>query len=419
MVWLDEADVGRPGTLARLDRLGPRRRHPHARPRRRRRGARRPGPLAHRPLRLLRLPNAPSSPEAGGDQEAHDDVPRDPRRGVRRSTTASRPTTPRRTGPRTSDVRRVQSAAPLVDLLAELEPEFGPGSVFRPYRDVRFAKDKTPYKDHQGALRRDRRTPSATTCRSARDGPAVAGGWYDPPGPQVARYRDVVDGPGGAELERHRRGGAGRGLRDRRRRAQDAPARRRPGPPADRAAAAPFRGGGPALAARAVDAARARRLDEVRDAWRAMSPLVDWLAAVGRARRPGPAPPMTDDPEPDPAAGDPLAPAATRGRARRRGASASRSATYGVSYGALGTTSGLSVPQTCALSVLAFTGGSQFALRRRARRRRRRASSGVATALLLGHPQHAVRAAARAAARRARRCAGCWPRTSSSTRRRR
>jgi predicted branched-subunit amino acid permease len=36
--------------------------------------------------------------------------------------------------------------------------------------------------------------------------------------------------------------------------------------------------------------------------------------------------------------------------------------TYGVSYGALATTSGLSVAQTCALSVLAFTGASQFAL---------------------------------------------------------
>jgi predicted branched-subunit amino acid permease len=35
---------------------------------------------------------------------------------------------------------------------------------------------------------------------------------------------------------------------------------------------------------------------------------------------------------------------------------------YGVSYGALGVASGLSVVQTCALSVLAFTGGSQFAL---------------------------------------------------------
>jgi predicted branched-subunit amino acid permease len=35
---------------------------------------------------------------------------------------------------------------------------------------------------------------------------------------------------------------------------------------------------------------------------------------------------------------------------------------YGLSYGALGTSAGLSVLQTCALSVLMFTGGSQFAL---------------------------------------------------------
>ncbi|MGZ4592121.1 MAG: AzlC family ABC transporter permease [Actinomycetes bacterium] len=35
---------------------------------------------------------------------------------------------------------------------------------------------------------------------------------------------------------------------------------------------------------------------------------------------------------------------------------------YGVSFGALGTATGLSVAQTCALSVLLFSGGSQFAL---------------------------------------------------------
>jgi predicted branched-subunit amino acid permease len=35
--------------------------------------------------------------------------------------------------------------------------------------------------------------------------------------------------------------------------------------------------------------------------------------------------------------------------------------TLGVSFGALGVTSGLTIAQTCALSVLAFTGGSQFA----------------------------------------------------------
>lgn len=38
------------------------------------------------------------------------------------------------------------------------------------------------------------------------------------------------------------------------------------------------------------------------------------------------------------------------------------SGAYGVSVGALGVAAGLSVSQTCALSVLMFTGGSQFAL---------------------------------------------------------
>jgi uncharacterized protein (TIGR02453 family) len=32
------------------------------------------------------------------------------------------------------------------ELLAELAPEFGEAKVFRPYRDVRFSKDKSPYK---------------------------------------------------------------------------------------------------------------------------------------------------------------------------------------------------------------------------------------------------------------------------------
>lgn len=42
--------------------------------------------------------------------------------------------------------------APMVALLEELGPEFGTAKVFRPYRDVRYAKDKTPYKTHQGGF---------------------------------------------------------------------------------------------------------------------------------------------------------------------------------------------------------------------------------------------------------------------------
>jgi uncharacterized protein (TIGR02453 family) len=41
--------------------------------------------------------------------------------------------------------------APLEDLLAEMEPEFGGAQVFRPYRDVRFSPDKTPYKTNIAA----------------------------------------------------------------------------------------------------------------------------------------------------------------------------------------------------------------------------------------------------------------------------
>lgn len=41
---------------------------------------------------------------------------------------------------------------PMLALLADLEPEFGAGKVFRPYRDVRFAADKTPYKTHCGGF---------------------------------------------------------------------------------------------------------------------------------------------------------------------------------------------------------------------------------------------------------------------------
>ena len=50
------------------------------------------------------------------------------------------------------DVYDTAVKAPMAALVAALEPEFGKAKVFRPYRDVRFAKDKTPYKTHQGAF---------------------------------------------------------------------------------------------------------------------------------------------------------------------------------------------------------------------------------------------------------------------------
>jgi uncharacterized protein (TIGR02453 family) len=41
---------------------------------------------------------------------------------------------------------------PMEELLSELAPEWGEGRIFRPYRDVRFSPDKSPYKTHIGAM---------------------------------------------------------------------------------------------------------------------------------------------------------------------------------------------------------------------------------------------------------------------------
>src|ERR1700760_159005 len=40
---------------------------------------------------------------------------------------------------------------PMEELLEELAPRFGESKLFRPYRDIRFSPDKTPYKTHIGA----------------------------------------------------------------------------------------------------------------------------------------------------------------------------------------------------------------------------------------------------------------------------
>ncbi len=66
---------------------------------------------------------------------------------------------------------------PMEALLADLEPEFGAGSMFRPYRDVRFSKDKSPYKDHAGAVARRSDTGGFYVQLSA-DGLYAAAGYY-------------------------------------------------------------------------------------------------------------------------------------------------------------------------------------------------------------------------------------------------
>jgi len=77
---------------------------------------------------------------------------------------------------------------PLIALTAELEPEFGAAKIFRPYRDVRFSKDKSPYKTQQGAY-----TDQGFYVAVDADGLMVAGGLYGPSPDQLARFRVAVD----------------------------------------------------------------------------------------------------------------------------------------------------------------------------------------------------------------------------------
>ena len=96
--------------------------------------------------------------------------------------------------------------APMVALASALAPEFALDrqsyKVFRPYRDVRFAKDKTPYKTNQGAYVAVAPATGWYVEISAR-GVRTGGGCYDMAGPRLAAYRDAVaDDKTGAQLTR-------------------------------------------------------------------------------------------------------------------------------------------------------------------------------------------------------------------------
>lgn len=82
--------------------------------------------------------------------------------------------------------------APLEALLVELGPEFGAGHLFRPYRDTRFSKEKSPIKDHQGAFVGVEDAVGYYVQVSGR-GLMVAGGWYSPQGQQVHRFRGAIE----------------------------------------------------------------------------------------------------------------------------------------------------------------------------------------------------------------------------------
>lgn len=81
---------------------------------------------------------------------------------------------------------------PLQALLDELEPEFGVAKMFRPHRDVRFSKDKSPYKTQAAAVVAGADGDGAQYVAFSAAGLMVGGGYWQTAGDQVQRLREAV-----------------------------------------------------------------------------------------------------------------------------------------------------------------------------------------------------------------------------------
>ncbi len=177
--------------------------------------------------------------------------------------------------------------APMRALADELAEEFGSASLFRPYRDVRFAKDKTPYKTHQGAYVRVGGDAMGYYVQIDADGLFAAAGWYASAPDQLERFRAAVDDDkSGASLAEIVEGFRAEGVSIEGDRLKTRPR----GVPLDH----------PRLdLLRHRDLHAGRRwhpqdwlhtreaLDRVRSCWRSLTPLVEWLSVhVGPSDRP-------------------------------------------------------------------------------------------------------------------------------------
>ena len=91
-----------------------------------------------------------------------------------------------------------QVRGPMEELLRELAPEFGEGKIFRPYRDVRFSKDKSPYKTAMGAT-----LAEGGYIHLSSEGLGAGCGMYHMEPDQLERYRRAVaDDKTGGQLEK-------------------------------------------------------------------------------------------------------------------------------------------------------------------------------------------------------------------------
>jgi uncharacterized protein (TIGR02453 family) len=86
---------------------------------------------------------------------------------------------------------------PMQALLEDLAEEFGEARVFRPYRDIRFSADKSPYKTAIGAT-----LASGGYVHLSASGLGVGAGCHVMAPDQLARFRSTIDDDrAGAALE--------------------------------------------------------------------------------------------------------------------------------------------------------------------------------------------------------------------------
>lgn len=167
---------------------------------------------------------------------------------------------------------------PVEELTYELQREFGAAKVFRPYRDVRFSKDKTPYKTHQGAYaREDGHTVAARYFEISAGGLRAGAGAWELGSEQLAKIRRAIDEPvHGAELQRIVASLREQGLSFWPPELKTAPRGYAKDHPriallrCKRHAAMTERETGPWLHSRAA-------MDRIAEAWRACTPLVAWI----------------------------------------------------------------------------------------------------------------------------------------------
>jgi uncharacterized protein (TIGR02453 family) len=92
---------------------------------------------------------------------------------------------------------------PLLALVEDLEPAFGELKVFRPYRDVRFSKNKEPYKLSAYAAGQQEEGDGGLYVGVDAQGLRVGGGYYMTTTAQARRLREAAaDAKSGPALTR-------------------------------------------------------------------------------------------------------------------------------------------------------------------------------------------------------------------------